>query len=307
MSLAYNNGQNKKLVSSISVVFKVSKPKELLSDYLFMFFNRPEFDRYARFNSWGSAREAFSWEEMCDIDIALPPLEVQQKYVNIYRAMIANQKSYERGLDDLRLTFESNLEQIGKKYLAEPLGKYIDQVLEQNSDNKYGIDDVRGISIEKKFIDTKANMAGVNLKPYYIVQPNEFAYVTVTSRNGEKISLAINDSERPCICSSSYVAFRSSDHNKLLPKYLMLLFSRFEFDRYARFHSWGSARETFDWEEMCEVEIPIPDITVQKAIADIYDVYITRKRINENLKEQIKDICPVLIRGSLQDGGVSCG
>ena len=81
----------------------------------------------------------------------------------------------------------------------------------------------------------------------------------------------------------------------------MLFFSRTEFDRYARFNSWGSARETFDWETMCDVQIPIPDIKIQEAIAELYTVYNTRKKINEQLKAQIKDICPILIRGSVEE------
>ena len=82
----------------------------------------------------------------------------------------------------------------------------------------------------------------------------------------------------------------------------MLFLTRGEFDRYARFHSWGSARETFDWDEMCNVDIPIPDIKVQEAIAEVFAVYNARKRINEQLKAQIKDICPILIKGSLEEG-----
>ena len=166
---------------------------------------------------------------------------------------------------------------------------------------KYGLEAVRGISIEKKLIDTKADMAGVSLKPYYILKPNEFVYVTVTSRNGGKISLALNDSEKTYICSSSYVVFRSKDETVLLPQYLMLYFSRSEFNRYARFNSWGSARETFDWTEMCNVSIPIPDIAVQKAIADIYNCYIERKTIGARLNARIKDICPILIKGSIEE------
>ena len=160
---------------------------------------------------------------------------------------------------------------------------------------------VRGISIEKKFIETKADMMDVNLRPYLVIQPNDFAYVTVTSRNGEKISVALNDSNATYICSSSYVVFRSKNVEKLLPQYLMLYFSRPEFNRYARYNSWGSARETFDWNEMCNVHIPIPDIKIQKAIAEIFSVYIARKRINEHLKAQIKDICPILIKGSMEE------
>ena len=301
MSLAYNSTEDTFLVSSISIVFRVSRTDLLIPDYLFMYFNRPEFDRYARFNSWGSARETFSWDEMCDIDIELPPIPIQKKYVDLYKALLANQKSYERGLEDLKIVFEGYMDNLRRSEKAKRIGDYIELVDARNEELEYGLDSVRGVSIEKKFIDTKADMSGVNLSPYYVVKPNEFAYVTVTSRNGEKISLAINDSKETYICSSSYVVFRSKDEKALYPQYLMLYFSRSEFNRYARFHSWGSARETFDWNEMCDVEIPIPDYSVQKAIADIYTLYIERKKINERLKERLKAICPILVKGSLEE------
>jgi len=144
-------------------------------------------------------------------------------------------------------------------------------------------------------------MEGVSLKPYYLVKPDYFAYVPVTSRNGEKISLAFNNSTNTYICSSSYIVFYVSDRQKLHPGYLRILLNRDEFDRYARFNSWGSARETFDWAEMCDVEIPIPDISVQKAISEMFDVYIERKEINERLKVQIKDLCPILIKGAIEE------
>ena len=302
IAVAFNAGEKPILTSSIYTVFQVSRPDVLSSDYLFMYFNRPEFDRYARFNSWGSARETFDWDTMCDIDIDLPDLATQQKYVDIYKAMVANQQSYERGLEDLKLTFEGYMDTLRHQHNPKPIGEYLGLVETTNECLRYGIDDVMGVSIEKKFIPTKADMVDVNLKPYYVIQPNEFAYVTVTSRNGEKISIALNDSNDTYICSSSYVVFKSKDVEKLWPQYLMLYFMRSEFNRYARFCSWGSARETFDWSEMQEVEIPIPEISVQKSIANMYNVYIERKRINEGLKAQIKDICPILIRGSLEEG-----
>ena len=301
ITLAHNTTDKTYIVSSSYIVFRVNRTDLLLSDYLFMYFNRPEFDRYSRFNSWGSARETFSWEDMCDMDIELPFIEIQQKYVDVYNAMLANQQSYERGLDDLKLTCDAYIEDLRRRMPCERIGKYIEPTDTTNVDLQYGINDVRGISIEKKLIETKADMEGINLSPYLLIQPNEFSYVTVTSRNGGKISIALNDSNKTYICSSSYVVFKSKDMEELLPQYLMLFFSRAGFDRYARFHSWGSARETFDWDNMCDVKIPIPDITIQKSIAEMYTVYNTRKRINERLKTQIKDICPILIKGSLEE------
>lgn len=304
MSLAYNPTENVYLVSSISVVFYIPNESDLLSDYLFMYFNRPEFDRYSRFHSWGSARETFSWEEMCDIELEIPSIDIQKKYVNIYNAMVANQQCYERGLEDLKLVFEGYIDKLRKMQNQESIGQMIELVENRNDSLKYGIDDVRGVSIEKKFILTKADMSSVVLKPYYIVQPDEFAYVTVTSRNGEKISLARNSSSKAYICSSSYIVFRVSSKERLLPSYLNMYFERSEFDRYCRFNSWGSARETFDWNDLCEVKIPVPDMKIQESIVAIYNSYLNRKRINEQLKSQLKKMCPILIKGSVEEASV---
>lgn len=181
------------------------------------------------------------------------------------------------------------------------LGIYIKQSDIRNTDGRYGEEAVIGLSTQKSIIETKANLNGVSLTSYKLMPPEHFAYVTVTSRNGEKISIAYNFSEKTYICSSSYVVFRISDYKKLLSSYLRIFFSRSEFDRYSRFHSWGSARETFGWTDMCEVKIPIPDIKVQEAIAEIYTAYRMRREINERLKEQIKEMCPILIKGSLEE------
>ena len=310
LGLGYNTSDETYIFTNDYVSFYVKpevKNRILLPDYLYMWYLRSEFDRYMLFKTYGSATLFFSWDNMCELEIELPDLPTQQKYVDIYNAMVANQQAYERGLEDLKLTFEGYMDNLRRQHTHERIGTYIELVETTNENLRYGIDDVMGISIQKKFIPTKADMTGVNLKSYYVIQPNEFAYVTVTSRNGEKISIALNDSNDTYICSSSYVVFKSKDVEKLWPQYLMLYFTRSEFNRYARFCSWGSARETFDWSEMQEVKIPIPDIKVQKAIANIYSVYIERKSINDQLKNQIKDICPILIRGSLEDGGETDG
>lgn len=300
IAIAYNNDKNI-IISAIYTVFRIKRQDLLLSDYLFIYFNRPEFDRYARFHSWGSARETFDWDEMCNIEIELPSRSIQQKYVNVYKSLLENQKKYEQGLDDLKLVCDAYIENLKEKQPHERLGNYISLCDKRNENLEYGIHSVRGISIEKKFIETKANMDGVSLEPYAIVKPNEFAYVSVTSRNGEKISLAQNNSDEVYICSSSYIVFRVNNHEELLPKYLSILFEQNEFDRYVRFNSWGSARETFDWSDMCNVKIPVPPIKVQQDIANIYNAYCLRKEINEKMKEQIKNICPILIKGAVEE------
>ena len=307
IALAYNTEESNFLVSSIYTIFHITHPEILNSDYLFMFFYRPEFDRYARFNSWGSARETFSWEDMCDMQITLPPLAAQQKAVAVYNALKANLAAYEQGLEDLKLVCDGFIDTVKNK--ATPmsgvayyrLGDLIEICDERNTDGKYTLDDVRGISIEKKFIQTKADMKDVSLTPYIVVKPDSFAYVTVTSRNGEKITLAHNDSDATYIVSSSYIVFRVIHQELILSDYLSLFFNRSEFDHYARYCSWGSARETFDWTEMCDVQIPLPSLEIQQSIVNMYKCYTERRHIAAELKAKIKTICPILIKGSLEN------
>lgn len=296
MSLAYNSTEDTFLVSSISIVFRVSRTDLLIPDYLFMYFNRPEFDRYARFNSWGSARETFSWDEMCDIDIDLPPISVQRKYVDIYTAMLSNQQSYERGLEDLKLLCDAYIENLRKKIPCKRIGPYIIRHDVRNGPN--GTQNVMGISTTKEFRTPTAKVNRDELSNYKVVKPRQIGFVQ-TTHNEKVFAYAFNNTDEDIVISSVNEVF-STNEEILLPEYLAMFFNRTEFDRYARFHSWGSARETFTWSDLIDVEIPIADISVQKAIADIYNAYKTQKSINERMKAQIKDLCPILIKGSVE-------
>lgn len=297
ITLAHNVTKDTYLASSTYVVFKVKNKKLLLSDYLFMYFNRPEFDRYSRYNSWGSARETFDWSEMCAIEIDLPPLAIQQKYVDVYNAMIANQQCYERGLDDLKLVCDAYIEELRRKMPSEFLGKYIHQKSDKNSNNE--IKNVMGLSTKKEFREAQSRVNKKELSNYKIVRQNDFAFVPTTD-TWKVLAFAYNHFNEDIVVSPIYVVF-SVDISKILPEYLAMWLSRKEFDRYARFNSWGSARENFSFDDMCNVEIPIPSIEIQQSIVDIYKVYLQRKEINERLKEQIKSICPILIKGSLEE------
>lgn len=159
------------------------------------------------------------------------------------------------------------------------------------------LDDVRGISTNKVFIPTKADMKGVSLLSYKVVRPLCFAYVADTSRRGDKIALALNNTANSLLISSIYTTFYCKE--KLLPEYLYLLLSRNEFDRYSRFNSWGSARETFDWEELCRVQIPLPPIEVQQSIVNLYHCMEEAKKIASEARKKLKEICPALIQKAI--------
>lgn len=300
-SIAYNDGSKPIICTEDYVVFRI-KPeceKELSARWLYMFFNRPEFDRYVITNSWGSSTEFYNWEDVQAIELELPSYAIQQKYVAIYNTMLANQKSYERGLEDLKLVCDACIEKLREKSPITEIGRYLTPC-EQRNDIGLSVNFVRGLSVSKQVITTKANMDGVSLTSYKLFPPKAIAYVADTSRRGDKMSLGFNDSQDTYLVSSISTVFKT-DENYLLPEYLMLFFCRDEFDRYARFHSWGSARETFDWDEMCSVEIPVPDVTIQQDIVDIFKAYNTRKGIAETLKNQIQNICPILIKGSIEE------
>lgn len=298
-SIAYNNGNKPIICTEDYVVFRIRENARttLSPEWLYMFFNRSEFDRYVITNSWGSSTEFYNWEDLCDVELDLPSFCVQQKYVDIYNAMVANQQAYERGLDDLKLTCDAYIEDLRRNMPCKKIGKYIQQKNDRNVDKS--IDFVMGLSTKKEFREAQSRVNRNELGNYKIVNVEEFAFVPTTD-TWKVFAFSVNYFNKPLVVSPIYEVF-SVDQTKLLAQYLAIWLTRKEFDRYARFNSWGSARENFSFDDMCSVEIPIPDVGVQKAIAEIYTVYNKRKEINEQLKAQIKDICPILIRGSLEE------
>lgn len=286
------------IVSHLYIVFYLNdEGKKLINpDWLFMYFRRKEFYREVSFRNFGSQRPEFNFNDMSDILIPLPDLPTQQKCVDIYKAMVANQQSYERGLEDLKLVCDAYIEDLRRKIPCEKIGKYITECNERNESLK--ILDVKGVESSGNFVETKANTDGLDFSNYKIVDVNQFGYNPSRINLG---SIALKTDEK-CIVSPMYIVFKIDNPNKLLPEYLMLWLSRSEFRRSTQFYTSGSVRDTFGFSEMQEVAIPIPEISIQKSIVDIYNVYIKRKQINEQLKTQIKDICPILIRGSLKEG-----
>lgn len=296
IGLGFNNSLKPILISWNNTAFKVKDIEKVEPTYLYMIFNREEWDREACYNSWGSSTVVFAWEDLCNMKIPLPSIETQKELVAVYNGLKELAEENEKLLKPLEESCQAFIVDCKKKYPSKELGNYIEECDERNESGKYTLDDVRGISTEKKFIETKANLDGVSLTSYKIVMPDEFVYVADTSRRGEKIALALNGTNSGFLISSIYTTFRSKDENILLPEYLYLLLSRTEFDRYSRFNSWGSARETFDWSEMCRVQIPVPPLEIQQKIVDLYNCYEECKRISTTAREKIKNLCPALVQ-----------
>lgn len=271
---------------------------EISSAYVFLFFNREESDRYGAFISDSSVRANLDWSRFCDIEIPVPDIEIQQQLVNVWEGLNGLKVDNDAQAEPLMALCMSYLKKLSEEYDSVPLSQKIKSCEGRNKEGLLTIESVRGISIAKAFIFSKANMEGVPLGNYKIVRPKEFAFVTVTSRNGEKISLAHNDSQEDYLVSATYEVFRVIADD-LLPEYLYLWFLRPEFDRYARFHSWGSARETFNMDDMKRISIPMPNMSIQQAIVDIFKCAKESKAISTEAEKLRKSVAPALIQKAI--------
>ena len=296
ISLARNEDENTYIVSSSYVVFRI-RSEELMPEFLSMLFGRSEFDRYARFNSWGSAREVFSYEDMSRVEIPVPPLAVQQKVVDVWRGLRKMKEENEALAEPLMQLCRSYLQDCKKKWPMKEIGSYLTPHDERNSDLLIKLS--QGVANTKVFQDPK--QVSSNSRADKIVHPGQFAYNRATTRNGEKISIAYREGPE-CTVSSAYQVFSISDELHLNPYYLMLWVSRTEFDRYARYMSKGSAHEFFEFSDMCRVKIPLPPIEVQQAVVDVYRCASEAKRIAEEADRLSREICPALVRWAAEGG-----
>lgn len=283
------------IVSPAYTTFEVTAQDIVLPEYFFMLFLSKEKDRLGWFYSDSSIRSNLDWDRFCEMELSLPPIDVQKRYVEIYLAMLANQRAYEQGLDDLKLVCDAYIEDLRRKMPSEEIGKYLQECDQKNNDLSVTL--TQGVDVNMQFIPAKRE--ATDKASTKIVYPGQFAFNKVVKSNGTKLPFAIRRGEA-CIVSGSYQVFEVKDKERFLPEYLMLWMQRTETQRFCGYNGWGSTRDVFPFTELCKLKFPIPPIEVQKSIAELYKVYNQRKEINEKLKAQIKDICPILIKGSLQ-------
>ena len=301
IGFGYNNTKECFLISWNNIAFRV-KPDVLntvIPSYLFLHFNREEWDREACFCSWGSSTEVFSWEALCDMKLTLPSIEQQRKYVNVYLALQNNLAAYQSKAEELKLVCDGYIEELRRRASNKSIpmvriGDYISKRVEKNSDGAITLE--QGINIQKQFITPQRSNS--DLYSRRIVRKGDFAYCT--QLNNENVAIAYREDE-DCVVSSVYDIFYIKDESVLFPLYLMLWFRRSEFGRYVYRLSTGTSYEFLSYEDLSDYKIPLPNLAIQREIANVYKCYIERQRIAEALKEQLKNICPVLIRGSLTE------
>ena len=290
ISLAQNTSDETYIVSSSYIVFKVNDEKELLPDFLYLILSRPEFDRYARFNSWGSAREAFTFESMELTDVCIPSLSEQQKVVNAWKAFREIKEQNEAKAAPLMQLCQSYIQELKHKYPAQEIGPHIEECTERNY--TFQSKNVRGVSTEKEFRVPQSRVDFDKLDNYKVVYKDQFVFVPTTD-TWRCLALCLNKEENPIIVSPIYCVF-SINQEKIIPEYLHLYCRRKEIDRYARFHSWGSARENFNFPDMQRLSIPIPPLDVQRAIVNIYKCANEAKQIAAEADRLSREVCPAL-------------
>ncbi len=286
------------LVSPAYKTFQVIDENELLPEFLMMEFQRPEFDRKAWTYCDSSVRGGLEWERFCDMKILIPDIEEQLKYVALYKGLLNNQKVYKNSLDDLQLICDTYMDTLKERDL-QPIRNSVELVDNRNSDGSNT--NLLGINVKKVFMPSKAKTTKTNLVKYKIINKGQFAYSAMQVGRDETVRVVLYSSDVAAIISPAYSVFQVKKDAEILPEFLMLWFYRPEFNRYGWFISDSSVRASLEWERFCDIEVPVPNIKIQETIVTIYHILETRKRINEQLKDSIKPLCPVLMRGVMEE------
>lgn len=290
-SIALNTEFDMAICSSLYEVFYITKPNELLPEYLNLYLKRDEFARYCAYDAIGSARNYFRVANMQDIRIPLPNIDVQRDLVATYEGLKCLAEDNEALIAPLTEACQAFIVDCKRQYPSVPLGDYIEEVREKNVDGV--ITKVLGLSTQKEFRVPSSRVNQSELRAYKIVRNNEFVYVPTTD-SWKVFACALNKGET-IVVSPIYVVFKVQ-YSDLLADFLYLILQNKEFDRYARFNSWGSARENFSWEELCRVQIPLPPLEVQQSVVNLYHCIEEAKSIARNARERLTTLCPALIQ-----------
>lgn len=296
--IAYNDSEDTYVVTSAYYIFRVkeSRKNDVLEEYIYIYFNSTEKDRLAWFYTDGSVRGNLPEQRFLDMQIPLfDTIEEQRSIVGAWKSLRNLKGQNESIAKHLMNLCQSYIESCRNKYKPVPFGTYVQRRDERNQNEE--CTNVKGLTVYKEFIETKADMTDVSLKNYKRVYPGDIAYVSTTNRNGDRIACGLASEE--CIVSSIYDVFYSKDENILDTSYLFMWFKRPEMDRYARYNSWGSARETITWEDLTAYRIPIPPIDVQRAVVSLYQCALEYKAIAAEADAQARSICSALMQHAI--------
>lgn len=290
--VALNFDNTPKIVSSNYYVFKFLDNPDILKEYFFILLFSDLSDRYFAYYTEASVRDRLDWKTFCNTDLRVPPVAVQQKIIDVFNSLSKNIFILQNYNDTLKRLILLLMEKYISNVQEFELGEFIEISEETNFDNKFGAEDLYGISIDKEFCRSMTDRKKVNLSNFFVVKPKYFAYNEITSRNNECLSFAYNTTDNAIIVSNRYLVFRVvSKHLK--EEFLYLYLSREEFDRFVRYNSWGCAREMFSFNDFIQSKIPIPELSKQNILVDLFynlQFNIRKQKTYEKMKKQISSI-----------------
>ncbi len=296
IGLGLNNTNKAFLISWNNIAFRIAYKDKLLPNYLYLYFNRDEWDRYACFNSWGSSTEVFTWNELCRMEIPLPSVAEQQKVVNAWRAFREIKEQNEAKAAPLMQLCQSYIQEIRKKKNVRNyrIGNAIEVIDKTNKDGSPY--EVLGLNNNKMFMPTVASMDTINTSKYKIIRKGEFAFSGMQTGRDKCIRIALYDKDIPALISPAYTTFILDKEEPILPEYFMMIFKNPEMDRLGWFYSDSSVRANLDWNRFIDIEIPLPPIEVQQAIVNIYKCANKAKLIAEEADRLSREVCPALLQ-----------
>lgn len=294
LPIALNTTEKTKVVSPAYTIFKLKTEDALLSKFLFMLLKSDEKDRFFWFHCDSSVRDGMDWSAFCDIELDLPSVEIQRKYVAIYEGLLANLHSYENKLEELKLVCDGYIEDLRKKYPLEPIFDKLTQRIEKN--DRLTSKDMYGIGLNG-IIPPNQERSDDSIKKCLKFYKGDLLYAPSSFKNGV---IVYNDKIDVGVITEEYRVFYVSKGG-LNPQYLLMWLKRSELGRYIDFYTMDSVRNRFQFEELNIVEIPIPPVEIQNSIVEVFNVYNERKEYVTRLKNIIKDICPLLIRGAIKE------
>lgn len=293
IGLGFNNSLKPILISWNNTAFKVKDIEKVEPTYLYMIFNREEWDREACYNSWGSSTVVFAWEDLCNMKIPLPSIETQKELVAVYNGLKELAEENEKLLEPLEESCQAFIVDCKKKYPMKRLGDMIEIDEKINFDNR----DLEflGINKDKVFMPSVATTDGLDKSKYKVITKGKFVFSGMQTGRDICIRFGLYNVSVDGLVSPAYTTYSVTDTN-ILPEFIMMNFKRSEMDRLGWFLSDSSVRSNLDFDRFHEIQIPLPPLEIQQKIVDLYNCYEECKRISTTAREKIKNLCPALVQ-----------
>ncbi len=283
------------LISPAYTTFKLDEEKDILPEFFFLNFNREESDRYGAFISDSSVRANLDWNRFLEVEIPLPSLTEQQKVVNAWKSLREIKEQNEAIAAPLMQVCQSYIQELKHSHVQyKRIGDYI-KMYDQTNKGKE-THPVYGLNKDKTFMPTVANTENVDLRKYKVVRKGVFAYSGMQTGRDKCIRIAYYDNDNPILISPAYTTFTIEEGKGVLSEYIMILFKHSEMDRLGWFYSDSSVRSNLDWTRFVDIKIPLPPLSVQQAIVNIYNCANEAKRIAAEADRMSREVCPALIQ-----------